>query len=263
MDIKINQKFELKSDELKDPVVLIGWPGIALVAQLAITSIKDSINAKEYLDIEYFDFPPKSNVENGKMELPSAKVYFKSRRQENKSDLFILTANYQPQSSYGVFEFSQKFCEEMDKLTESKIKMYISAGAMITERIRDVPMVHVCGTNQEIVDSFLKYENTILMEVGVIAGANGILPAWAGQKGFAPGVCLLAETLPLPMMALDPRASKALLVILKEYFDIEMDFDELNSKIEEMEHLLDTYKKQANQFMKGPQEDRSSDSYFR
>ncbi|MFX1286967.1 MAG: PAC2 family protein [Promethearchaeota archaeon] len=263
MDIKINQKFELKSDELKDPVVLIGWPGIALVAQLAITSIKDSINAKEYLDIEYFDFPPKSNVENGKLELPSAKVYFKSRRQENKSDLFILTANYQPQSSYGVFEFSQKFCEEMDKLTESKIKMYISAGAMITERIRDVPMVHVCGTNQEIVDSFLKYENTILMEVGVIAGANGILPAWAGQKGFAPGVCLLAETLPLPMMALDPRASKALLVILKEYFDIEMDFDELNSKIEEMEHLLDTYKKQANQFMKGPQEDRSSDSYFR
>ncbi|MHA2289745.1 MAG: hypothetical protein ACXABG_13250, partial [Promethearchaeota archaeon] len=86
---------------------------------------------------------------------------------------------------------------------------------------------------------------------------------WAGQKGFAPGVCLLAETLPLPMMALDPRASKALLVILKENFHIEMNFDELNSKIEEMEHVLDTYKRQANQFMKGPQEDRGSDSYFR
>ena len=124
-------------------------------------------------------------------------------------------------------------------------------------------MVHVCGTDQDIVDSFLKFENTILMEVGVIAGANGILPTWAGQKGFAPGVCLLAETLPLPMMALDPRASKALLVILKEYFDIEMNFDELNSKIDEMEHVLDTYKKQASQFMKGPQDDRSSDSYFR
>jgi len=65
------------------------------------------------------------------------------------------------------------------------------------------------------------------------------------------------------MMALDPRASKALLVILKEYFNIEMNFDELNSKIDEMEHILDTYKKQANQFMRGPQEDRSSDSYFR
>ena len=263
MYINITQQFELNPDDLHDPIVLIGWPGIALVAQLAITSIKDSINAKKFLEIEYFDFPPKSNVEKGKMELPSAKVYFKSRKQKNKPDLFILTANYQPQTSGGVFEFSQKFCEEMDKLTEGKIKMYISAGAMVTDKIRDIPLVHVCGTDQEIVNSFLKYENTILMEVGVIAGANGILPAWAGQKGYAPGVCLLAETLPLPMMALDPRASKALLVILKEYFNIEMNFYELNSKIEEMEHVIDTYKKQANQFMKGPQEDPGSDSYFR
>ena len=263
MNINITQNFEINPADLNDPVVLIGWPGLALVAQLAITSIKDSINAKEFLNIEYFDFPPKSNVEKGKMELPSAKVYFKSRKQEKKPDLFILTANYQPQTSEGVFEFSQMFCEEMDKLTEGKIKMYISAGAMVTDKIRDIPLVHVCGTDQEIVNSFLKYENTILMEVGVIAGANGILPAWAGQKGYAPGVCLLAETLPLPMMALDPRASKALLVILKEYFNIEMNFDELNSKIEEMEHVIDTYKKQANQFMKGPQEDPGSDSYFR
>ena len=263
MNLNITQKFELKPDDLYDPIVLIGWPGIALVAQLAITSIKDSINAKEFLDIEYYDFPPKANVEKGKMELPSAKVYFKSRKEKKKSDLFILTANYQPQTSEGVFEFSQMFCEEMDKLTGGKIKMYISAGAMVTDKIRDTPLVHVCGTDQKIVDSFLKNKDTILMEVGVIAGANGILPAWAGQKGYAPGVCLLAETLPLPMMALDPRASKALLVILKENFNIEMNFDELNSKIEEMEHVLDNYKKQANQFMKGPQDDRGSDSYFR
>ena len=81
----------------------------------------------------------------------------------NKPDLFVLTANYQPQTSQGVFEFSQQFCEEMDKLTESKIKMYISAGAMVTERIRDMPIVHVCGTDQEIVESFLKFENPLLM----------------------------------------------------------------------------------------------------
>jgi proteasome assembly chaperone (PAC2) family protein len=263
MKIEINQKFELNPDDLHDPIILIGWPGIALVAQLAITSIKDAIGAEKILEIEYYDFPPKSKVEKGKLELPSANVYFKSRKQKNKSDLFILTANDQPQTSRGVFEFSQMFCEEMDRLTKGKIKMYVSAGAMVTERIRDMPMVHVCGTDQKIVEAFLKFENTLLMEVGVIAGANGILPAWAGQKGFAPGVCLLAETLPLPMMALDPRASKALLVILKEKFDIKMNFDELNSKIDEMEQVLDTYKRQAKQFLKGPQEDRGSDSYFR
>ncbi len=263
MNININQKFELNLDDLNDPIVLIGWPGIALVAKLAITSIKDSIEAKEFLDIEYFDFPPKSNVEKGKLEIPSAKVYYKSRKQKNKPDLFILTANYQPQTSEGVFDFSQKFCEAMDKITNSKIKMYISAGAMVIDRVRDKPIIHICGTNDKINESFLKFEDTTLMEGGVIAGANGILPAWAGQKGFAPGVCLLAETLPLPMMTLDPRASKALVVLLMDYFNIEMNFDELNKQIEEMEQVIDSYKKQATQYMKGPQDKQSSDSYFR
>jgi proteasome assembly chaperone (PAC2) family protein len=151
----------------------------------------------------------------------------------------------------------------MDKITNSKIKMYISAGAMVIERVIDKPLIHICGTDENIVESFLKLKNTTLMEAGVIAGANGILPAWAGQKGYAPGVCLLAETLPLPMMTLDPRASKALVVLLMEYFNIEMSFDELNKQIEEMEQVIDSYKRQANQFMKGPQDDRSSDSYFR
>jgi proteasome assembly chaperone (PAC2) family protein len=261
--INIERKFTLKSEDLNDPIVLIGWPGIALVAKVAITSIKDSLKAKEFLSIECFDFPPKSNVEKGNLEIPSAKVYYKAKSSKNKNDFFILTANYQPQTPEGVFAFSQKFCEEMDKITASKIKMYVSTGAMVSDRVSDIPYVHVCGTDSDIVDSFLKFENTKIMEGGVIAGANGILPAWAGQKGFAPGVCLLAETIPLPMMTLDPRASKALVTILKEYFKIDMSFDELNKQIEEMEKVIDSYKKQAEHFMKGAREDRGPDSYFR
>lgn len=263
MYINLTKKFDLKPEDINNPVVLIGWPGIALVAKLAITSIKDSIKAEEFLDIEHFDFPPKSNVEKGKLEIPTAKVYYKSRSGKKENDLFILTANYQPQTSEGVFEFSQKFCAEMNNITNGKIVMYVSTGAMVTDKIRDHPMVHVCGTDQNVIKSFLKFKNTILMEGGIIAGANGILPAWAGQKGFAPGVCLLAETLPLPMMSLDPKASKALVTILKDFFNIDMGFEELDKKIEEMESVIDSYKKQAESFMKGAREDRGPDSYFR
>ncbi|MHA1191880.1 MAG: PAC2 family protein, partial [Promethearchaeota archaeon] len=222
MEIRIDQKFEINAEELHDPVVLVGWPGIALVAKLAITSIKDSIKAEELLDIVCYDFPPKSNVENGKLEIPSAKIYYKPKYEKTMNDFFILTANYQPQTSYGVFEFSQRICEEMDKITKGKIKMYLSTGAMVSDKVRDIPSVYVCGTDSNIVDSFLEYDNTKLMEAGVIAGANGILPAWAGHNNFAPGICLLAETLPLPMMTIDPRSSKALVTLLKDYFKIDM-----------------------------------------
>ncbi|MHA1291272.1 MAG: PAC2 family protein [Promethearchaeota archaeon] len=260
MYFNIEKLFKLDTKAIKDPIVLIGWPGIALVAKLAISSIKDSLSADLLLNIEYFDFPPKSMVENGELEIPSAKVYYKSLE---SNDFFILTANFQPQSSEGVFEFSQKFCEEMHKLTEGKIKMYVSTGALISDDIKGEPRVHICGTDKELIEQFLRIDNTLLMESGAIAGANGILPAWAGVKGFAPGICLLAETLPLPMMALDPLASKALVSILGAFFNLEIDYEDLNKKIEEMEGAFKSFKRQADSYMRGVGDIKDTDSYFR
>ena len=117
MYFNIEKKIDLNIDDINDPVVLIGWPGIALVAKLAISTIKDAINAELFLNIEYFDFPPKSTVEDGSLDIPSAKLYYKKRK---NNDIFILTANFQPQSPEGVFEFAKKFCEEMDKISAEK-----------------------------------------------------------------------------------------------------------------------------------------------
>ena len=263
MYINIEKKFDLEIDSINNPIVLIGWPGIALVAKLAITSIKDSIKAEEYLNIQYFDFPPKSVVDKGNLEIPTAKLYYKSTDSENGNDFFILTASYQPQTPEGVFEFSKVFCEELHKVSGGKIKMYVSTGAMISDIVHDSPLVYVCGTDQDLVQSFLEFENTKLYEGGYISGANGILPAYAGANKFAPGICLLAETLPLPMMTLDPRSSKALVSLLKDYFSIEMDFSKLNEKIKEMESVFESFKKQADVFMKPPRDERGPDSYFR
>ena len=151
----------------------------------------------------------------------------------------------------------------MDKLTGGKIQMYLSTGAMITDVVHDKPLVYICGTDQDLMDSFLKYDNTKIYDGGSISGANGILPAYAGENKFAPGICLLAETLPLPMMSFDPRSSKALVSLLKEYFSIDMDFSKLDEKIKEMEHVFDSFKKQADNFMKPPRDERGGDSYFR
>ena len=265
MYLNFEKKMEIDIESLKSPIVLIGWPGIALVSKLAISSIKDSIDAKLFLDIDCFDFPPKSKVENGSLEIPTAQVFYKTSDSANlENDFFILTADYQPQTPEGVFEFSKLFCEEMDKLTGGKIKMYVSAGALVTDKVNEIPQVHICGTHQDLVETFLKQENTKLMDSGVIAGANGILPAWAGSKGHAPGICLLAETLPLPMMSLDPRASKALVELIKNYFSIDMDFSEIDKKIEEMETIFDSFRKQAEHYMKDDREELGgSDSYFR
>ncbi|MHA1149971.1 MAG: PAC2 family protein [Promethearchaeota archaeon] len=261
MHFAVKQLFELDVDNLNDPVVLVGWPGISLVGKLTISSIRKSIKAEKYLSIEYFDFPAKSIVKEGYLKIPAANVFYKSHKD---NDIFILTAKFQPQSAEGVFDFSKTFCEEMDKLTQSKIKMYISAGALVSDKIENNPLIYVSSTDSDLINSFLKYKNTKLMKSGIIAGANGILPTWAGYKGFAPGVCLLAETLPpLPMMNIDPRASKALVSLLMAYFKLDMNFDELDKKIKEMESIFNDFKKQADFMMQPRDLEPGTDSYFR
>ncbi|MFX1342077.1 MAG: PAC2 family protein, partial [Promethearchaeota archaeon] len=78
------------------------------------------------------------------------------------------------------------------------------------------------------------------MSDGVINGANGVIPAWAKLKYGIEGVCLLAETVPL--LRLDPRASKLIIEVLNDRFDIKADVSELEQKIEEMKGIFDQVK---------------------
>lgn len=252
-------KFDIPKSDIKNPIMLIGWPGIALVGKVAITTIIASINAKSYIKIEYNDFPPKSIVEKGNMKLPTADIYYKSGEEH---DFFFLTADFQPQTADGIYEFSKNLCELMKSITNDSIQMYISTGALIPEAIPEIVNVHISGTDPNIVKDFLKLENTKLMEGGIIAGANGILPAYAGVKGYAPGVCLLAETVPVPMLNADPKASRALVSTIKDYFSLsEVTFEELDKQVIDLEKLISSLKSRVvSDFGKKKAVD---ESYFR
>ena len=100
------------------------------------------------------------------------------------------------------------------------------------------------------------------MADGVINGANGVIPAWANLKYGIDGVCLLAETVPL--LRLDPRASKLIVEVLNDRFNIKADVSELDQKIEEMKgifaqvkyHLLQQRERQE------PRDESESASYI-
>lgn len=252
-------KFEILKSDITNPFMLIGWPGIALVGKIAITTIQKSLKAKQFIKIEYDDFPPKSIVDKGEMKLPTANIYFKSN---NDIDLFLFTADFQPQTADGIYEFSKNLCELMKSITDNKMQMYISTGALVPEAIPESVKVYVSGTDRKIVEKFLKLKNTKLMESGIIAGANGILPAYAGLKGYAPGICLLAETVPVPMLNADPKASRALVSTIKDYFSLsEVTFEELDKQVNELEKMISSIKSRVvGDFRKDKPKD---ESYFR
>ena len=68
----------------------------------------------------------------------------------------------------------------------------------------------------------------------------------------------------MQMINLNPKASKRLVSALKDYFNIDMTYDELDKKILEMEEMLDKFKEKTDHFMRQYREKGTgADSYFR
>lgn len=259
MVFDIDEIFNVPISDINNPIMLVGWPGIALVGKIAIETIKDSLEAELFRKIEYDDFPPKAIINQGNMLIPSAEIYYKPG---DDNDLFLLTADFQPQTSQGIYDFCENLCEMMREITNGGMQMYISTGALVPEAIPEEVKVFVSGTDPDIVDGFLKIDNTKIMEGGIIAGMNGILPVYAGTKDYAPGICLLAEIIPVPMLPTDPKASKALVQVLKDYLNLAgISFEALDKKVNELEKIISSIKSRVVQDF--GKQGEGDNSYFR
>jgi len=74
-----------KEPELKNPIMLCGWPGIGNIGINAIDSLRVVLKAQEFGEIEPWDFfnPRKVTIEKGllkDLEFPSSKFYFQKIR---------------------------------------------------------------------------------------------------------------------------------------------------------------------------------------
>lgn len=226
-----------KVTDIKDPIALVGMPGIASVGKLAIEVLIRSLNAEPILQVLSDDFPPHVMIdEEGMMKIPECQIYL-HRNSDLKQDILLVSGDFQPSTSQGIYEFSDRIAETFKKLNVSKV---VATGAYVPGEYPETPKVFVSSTGSKFQDFFTELDYIVPMSDGVINGANGVIPAWAKLKYGIEGVCLLAETVPL--LRLDPRASKLIIEVLNDRFDIKADVSELEEKIEEMKGIFDQVK---------------------
>jgi uncharacterized protein (TIGR00162 family) len=244
---------------LRDPIALVGMPGIASVGKLAIEVIIRSLNAEPIIQITSDDFPPHVIIdEDGMMKIPECKIYL-HKKPDLKHDVLLVSGDFQPSTSQGIYEFSDRIAETFKKLNVTKVA---ATGAYVPGEYPENPKVFVSSTGSKFQTFFTELDSVEPMVDGVINGANGVIPAWANLKYGIEGVCLLAETVPL--LRLDPRASKLIVEVLNDRFNIKADISELEQKIEEMKgifaqvkyHLLQQRERQE------PRDESESASYI-
>ncbi len=244
---------------IRDPIALVGMPGIASVGKLAIEVLIRSLDAEPIVQVLSDDFPPHVMIdEEGMMKIPECQIYL-HRNPSLKQDILLVSGDFQPSTSQGIYEFSDRIAETFKKLNVTRVA---ATGAYVPGEYPESPKVFVSSTSSEFQEFFTKLDYVVPMSDGVINGANGVIPAWAKLKYGIEGVCLLAETVPL--LRLDPRASKLIIEVLNNRFNINADVSELEQKIEEMKgifaqvkyHLLQQRERQE------PRDETESASYI-
>jgi len=226
-----------KRPKLKNPHLIVAWPGMGEVAYRAGTYLVDKLKAEEFATIppEDFFYLTESIVREGVLtlpELPASKFYF-WKNKEGKNDLIIFISDAQPDLAMAE-EYSMRILSVAKKYKVKKIFGFAAMPQPIDHT--QSPNVWFTATSADINASLKKYNLKMLSE-GQISGMNGLFLGVAKREGFE-GLCLLGE-IPLYTIQIEnPRAAYAVLDIVTRVLEIKIDFAELIDQAEASENQI-------------------------
>ncbi len=214
---------------LKEPILLVGLPGIGNVGKICVDFIIEELKAKKMFEFFSNTFPNSVFVnEKNLIELPSITMYYKKRK--DKSDLLFLTGDVQPSTEKDCYDF----CAIVDKLAQDlDVKRIITLGGIGLKEEPVLPKMFITGNNKKEIENFskkTKIEKKIYGVVGPIMGVSGILPGISK----IPSLIFLAETFGHPFYV-GINSGKVILEVLNSKFGLKIKVDKLAKEIKEIE----------------------------
>lgn len=241
----------IKKPKLKNPYMLVAWPGMGDVAFKAASFLVESLKAEPFAEIlpQDFFYLTASSIDNGVLtlpELPQNKFYYWKNPAAKRggianNDLIIFMSNAQPDLAK-----AESYCRTIIGVAEEfKVDTIISLAAMpqpIDHTLN--PSVWFAATSKEMGESLKKHDLKPMTQ-GQISGMNGLFLGIAKKYNFK-GFCLLGE-IPLYTIQIEnPKASYATLEKLTKILNIQVNLKPLQEQIhiveDEINKLFDYLK---------------------
>ena len=231
-----------KKPRLKDPILIEGLPGVGNVGKLAAEYLVSKLNAEKFAEIYSKYFPPQVLInENGTIYLVKNELYY--YKTKGKNDLIFLIGDYQGLSNEGQFELSYRVLEIAKMMN---VKMIYTLGGFGTGQLTDQPRVFGAATNNELVETLKSFN--VVFSTGEpsngIVGAAGLLLGLGMNFFDMDGVCLMGET---SGYFTDPKGAMAVLKILVNILNINVDFKEMETRIQTLNELTQRVQEQVEQ----------------
>lgn len=226
-----------KRPRLKNPVMIVAWPGMGEVASRAAGYLVEKLKAEPFAEIISADFfyLVESAVQDGIMQLPrlpANKFYFvKSKGGAN--DLIILVSEAQPDLA-----LAQEYSRLVLHVAAAwKVRTIVGFAAM-PQAIDHTqqPQVWFAATSPKIAQHLKTFGLQVFAD-GHISGLNGLFLGLAKEAGFD-GFCLLGE-IPLYTIQIEnPKASAAVLDALNRVLNLSVDLSVLAEQSKAMEEQI-------------------------
>ena len=222
-----------KKIELVNPVMIAGWPGMGTVALGMIDYMRRKLKAVRFADIKMDPLAALDSVEvvDGLSKLPAtpASTFYYIKN----PDMIIFEGEVQLAGKAGI-ELLNKVLDVAEEFKVSRI--YTGAAFPLPIGYKDIPEVYGVANKEPLRDVITK-SGIKLMEGGHISGLNGLLLGFAAKKNIE-AICLLA-TMPQYAIGLpNPKASYAIIEVLKKILKIDIDLHELSGYVKDMEERL-------------------------
>lgn len=249
-----------KEPDLVKPIMIASWPGIGNIGIIAVDTLRTTMGAEEFGEIEPWDFfyPKRVLIEKGELkelEFPYSKFYFKKALGK---DLLFFVGEEQPSDGGRAYAEGRKAYQIANLVLDVAQKfgcrlIYTSGAAVAPIHHAMKPRVWAVPNAEHLISEVKSYPNTILMSdiegregQGNITGLNGLMLGVAKKRGIE-AICVMGEIpiylqgLPIPY----PQASRVVLEVLSAALGMRIETEKLNGFIErsekEIERLYDKF----------------------
>ncbi len=226
--------------ELKNPILVVGLPGVGFVGKLVAEHLVDELGAEKIIEVYSPHFPPQVLVNTDCTVRPVSNVIYHGKAKEN--DVLFLVGDHQSTTSQGHYELCSLY---LDIAEEFGVRRIYTLGGYPTGKLTCEETVLGVANDIKVIEEIKKYgvEFRESEPSGGIVGASGLLVAFSRMRGID-AACLMGMT---PGYLMDPKSAQSLLKVLCKIFEIEVNTESLEKKAEEMESILEKLKEKEEQ----------------
>lgn len=240
-NIIITMKKEVK---LKDPILIVGLPGIGSVGKIVVEHLKNELHAKRIATLYSSHFPSQAIMtQKGGIRLVSNKFYHvKSKNKQH--DIVLLTGDFQAVSLEGQFDVNTAIMNFFLKKLNGKSVITIG-GYISNEAKAGSPRVFGNATSKKVRDDYKDSGVIFSQTKGAIWGSAGMLVAFA-KLNHLDGICIMGET---SFMDFDAIAAKAVLNVLTKKLGITIKNENIDSLVKETSDAMKELEQQISSSM--------------